>query len=219
MGRRILWEKKADNPAVVVNPQVSNGSVTLYYLGNGTETRVEVKGSFDEDWGVLHEMTNESSSNIWSVTIDVEKGNYEYWIVTWSPETADQEWGDWQGDPLNPKHSEEGNFTSNALLTVGEGSDTDLPNQQDKKVVKVRFIKEGETKYDNWGFWTWYPGQNGKFIEFDYVDKEGAYTLLELPANVTEGQLGIIVKEGHGWDNKATGNLEYEISELNNDNN
>lgn len=203
----------------MVNPQVSNGSVTLYYLGNGTETRVEVKGSFDEDWGVLHEMTNESSSNIWSVTIDVEKGNYEYGIVTWSPETADQEWGDWQGDPLNPKHSEEGNFTSNALLTVGEGSDTDLPNQQDKKVVKVRFIKEGETKYDNWGFWTWYPGQNGKFIEFDYVDKEGAYTLLELPANVTEGQLGIIVKEGHGWDNKATGNLEYEISELNNDNN
>ena len=211
--------KKADNPAVVVNPQVSNGSVTLYYLGNGTETRVAVKGSFDEDWGVLHEMTNESSSNIWSVTIDVEKGNYEYGIVTWSPETADQEWGDWQGDPLNPKHSEEGNFTSNALLTAGEGSDTDLPNQQDKKVVKVRFIKEGETKYDNWGFWTWYPGQNGKFIEFDYVDKEGAYTLLELPANVTEGQLGIIVKEGHGWDNKATGNLEYEISELNNDNN
>lgn len=211
--------KKDDNPAVVVNPQVSNGSVTLYYLGNGTETRVAVKGSFDEDWGVLHEMTNESSSNIWSVTIDVEKGNYEYGIVTWSPETADQEWGDWQGDPLNPKHSEEGNFTSNALLTVGEGSDTDLPNQQDKKVVKVRFIKEGETKYDNWGFWTWYPGQNGKFIEFDYVDKEGAYTLLELPANVTEGQLGIIVKEGHGWDNKATGNLEYEISELNNDNN
>lgn len=203
----------------MVNPQVSNGSVTLYYLGNGTETRVAVKGSFDEDWGVLHEMTNESSSNIWSVTIDVEKGNYEYGIVTWSPETADQEWGDWQGDPLNPKHSEEGNFTSNALLTVGEGSDTDLPNQQDKKVVKVRFIKEGETKYDNWGFWTWYPGQNGKFIEFDYVDKEGAYTLLELPANVTEGQLGIIVKEGHGWDNKATGNLEYEISELNNDNN
>lgn len=127
--------------------------------------------------------------------------------------------GGWQGDPLNPKHSEEGNFTSNALLTVGEGSDTDLPNQQDKKVVKVRFIKEGETKYDNWGFWTWYLGQNGKFIEFDYVDKEGAYTLLELPANVTEGQLGIIVKECHGWDNKATGNLEYEISELNNDNN
>ena len=49
--------------------------------------------------------------------------------------------GGWQGDPLNPKHSEEGNFTSNALLTVGEGSDTDLPNQQDKKVVKVRFYK------------------------------------------------------------------------------
>lgn len=194
--------KKDGNPAVVVNPQVSNGSVTLYYLGNGTETRVAVKGSFDENWGVLHEMTNESSSNIWSVTMDIEPGNYEYGIVTWSQDTEDQELGDWQGDPLNPKHSEDGNFASNALLTVGEDSDVDVPNEQDKKVVKVRFIKEGETKYDNWGFWTWYPGENGKFVEFDYVDKEGAYTLLELPANVTEGELGIIVKEGQGWDKK-----------------
>jgi len=211
--------KKDGNPVVVVNPQVSNGSVTLYYLGNGTETRVAVKGSFDENWGVLHEMTNESSSNIWSVTMDIEPGNYEYGIVTWSQDTEDQELGDWQGDPLNPKHSEEGNFASNALLTVGEDSDVDVPNEKDKKVVKVRFIKEGETKYDNWGFWTWYPGENGKFVEFDYVDKEGAYTLLELPANVTEGELGIIVKEGQGWDNKATGDLKYEISELTNDNN
>ena len=211
--------EKDGNPAVVVNPQVSNGSVTLYYLGNGTETRVAVKGSFDENWGVLHEMTNESSSNIWSVTMDIEPGNYEYGIVTWSQDTEDQELGDWQGDPLNPKHSEDGNFASNALLTVGEDSDVDVPNEQDKKVVKVRFIKEDETKYDNWGFWTWYPGENGKFVEFDYVDKEGAYTLLELPANVTEGELGIIVKEGQGWDNKATGDLKYEISELTNDNN
>ena len=29
-------------------------------------------------------------------------------------------------------------------------------------------------------------------------DKEGAYTLLELPANVTEGELGIIVKDKVG---------------------
>lgn len=46
--------KKGNNPAVVVNPKISNGRVTLYYLGNGTETRVAVKGSFDKDWGVLH---------------------------------------------------------------------------------------------------------------------------------------------------------------------
>ena len=85
--------KKDGNPAVVVNPQVSNGSVTLYYLGNGTETRVAVKGSFDENWGVLHEMTNESSSNIWSVTMDIEPGNYEYGIVTWSPDNQELEIG------------------------------------------------------------------------------------------------------------------------------
>lgn len=300
--------RKGDNPAVVVNPEVSNGKVTLYYLGNGTETRVVVKGSFDEDWNVLHEMTNENSSNIWSITLDVAPGNYEYGIATWSPDTVDQKSGDWKGDPLNPKHLKEDDFTSNALLSVegeegikspvinddgtvtfnaeyegdslyligsmvdwntskeikmekneegifsttltldsgtyeykfkpyegdnwegafkdplnaevnGDNSVVVVPKQQEKKVVKVRFIKEGETKYENWGFWTWYPGENGKFVEFDYVDKEGAYTLLELPASVTSGELGLIIKEGQGWDNKATGDLKYEISELNNDNN
>ena len=300
--------KKNNNPAVVVNPQVSEGKVTLYYLGNGTETRVIVKGSFDKDWGVLHEMTNESGSNIWSVTMDIAPGNYQYGIVTWSPDTVEQEWGDWKGDPLNPNHEKEGDFTSNAILTVegesvlkspqinedgtvtfraeyeGEslyliGSMVDwntskeikmeknsdgifsttiklepgtyeykfkpnsgdnwdgafidqlntevangnsvviVPKGEEKKVVKVRFIKDDETKYENWGFWTWYPGEGGRFIEFDYVDKEGAYTLLELPSTVTSGELGIIVKQGQDWNNKATGDLKYEISELNNDNN
>ena len=241
--------KKGNNPAVVVNPKISNGRVTLYYLGNGTETRVAVKGSFDKDWGVLHEMTNESSSNIWSITMDLEPGNYEYGIVTWTQNTVDQESGDWKGDPLNPKHLKEGDFTSNALLSV-EGEDDGIlkspeinedgtvtfkakyegdslyligsmvdwdtskeirmekneegvfsttltlepgtyeykfkpnsgdnwddsfadvlnpenkdgnsvvvvPKGEEKKVVKVRFIKEGESKYENWGFWVWYPG-------------------------------------------------------------
>ena len=300
--------KKGNNPAVVVNPQISNEKVTLYYLGNGTETRVAVKGSFDKDWGVLHEMTNESSSNIWSVTMDIAPGNYQYGIVTWSPDTVDQEWGDWQGDPLNPKHSEEGDFTSNALISVEgeselkspeinedgsvtfraeyegealyligsmvewntskeikmeknsdgifsttiklepgtyeykfkpnpgdnwEGAFIDqlnsevangnsvviVPKGEEKKVIKVRFIKDDETKYENWGFWTWYPGEGGRFVEFDYVDKEGAYSLLELPVGVNSGEFGIIVKQGQDWSNKATGDLKYEISELNNDNN
>ena len=300
--------KKGNNPAVVVNPQISNEKVTLYYLGNGTETRVAVKGSFDKDWGVLHEMTNESSSNIWSVTMDIAPGNYQYGIVTWSPDTVDQEWGDWKGDPLNPEHEKEGNFTSNAILVVEgesalkspqinddgtvtfraeyegealyligsmvewntskeikmeknsdgifsttiklepgtyeykfkpnpgdnwEGAFIDqlnsevangnsvviVPKGEEKKVIKVRFIKDDETKYENWGFWTWYPGEGGRFVEFDYVDKEGAYSLLELPVGVNSGEFGIIVKQGQDWSNKATGDLKYEISELNNDNN
>lgn len=300
--------KKGNNPAVVVNPQISNEKVTLYYLGNGTETRVAVKGSFDKDWGVLHEMTNESSSNIWSVTMDIAPGNYQYGIVTWSPDTVDQEWGDWKGDPLNPEHEKEGNFTSNAILVVEgesalkspqinddgtvtfraeyegealyligsmvewntskeikmeknsdgifsttiklepgtyeykfkpnpgdnwEGAFIDqlnsevangnsvviVPKGEEKKVIKVRFIKDDETKYENWGFWAWYPGEGGRFVEFDYVDKEGAYSLLELPVGVNSGEFGIIVKQGQDWSNKATGDLKYEISELNNDNN
>ena len=298
--------KKGNNPALVMNPEVAGEEVTFYYLGDGTESRVIVKGSFDKDWGVLHEMDKEENSNIWSVTINVAPRNYEYGIVSWSSTTQDKEWGDWKGDPLNPKHSEEGNFASNALLTVGgesvlkspeinedgsvtfraqyegeslylvgsmnnwdntgiemkkndsgifevklelepgryeykffpssgswdngftdplnpvienENSILVVPGKQEDKIVKVRFVKDGESKYDNWGFWTWYPGEGGKFVTFDYVDKEGAYGFLELPSGVVSGELGIIIKEGQGWDHKATSDLKYEISELNNENN
>ena len=139
--------KKGNNPAVVVNPQISNEKVTLYYLGNGTETRVAVKGSFDKDWGVLHEMTNESSSNIWSVTMDIAPGNYQYGIVTWSPDTVDQEWGDWKGDPLNPEHEKEGNFTSNAILVVEGESALKSPQINDDGTVTFRAEYEGEALY------------------------------------------------------------------------
>ena len=36
--------KKGDNPALVINPEVAGEEVTFYYLGDGTETRVIVKG-------------------------------------------------------------------------------------------------------------------------------------------------------------------------------
>ena len=85
---------------------------------------------------------------------------------------------------------------------------------KDKKQVKVRFIKE-DKNYDEWGFWTWYPGEGGKFIPFQYIDKEGAYSLVEVPS---EGEFGVIVKQGQGWDNKATGDLKYELSTVTNDN-
>ena len=141
--------RKGNNPAVVVNPQVANGQVTLYYLGNGNETRVAVKGSFDEHWGVLHEMVNESATNIWSVTLDLEPGNYEYGIVTWSPNTTDEENGDWQGDPINPNHKEEGNFASNALLTVEAEEPGALisPEINEDGTVTFRAEYEGETLY------------------------------------------------------------------------
>lgn len=283
----------------------SDGTVTFNYQGNGTEDAVKVKGEFS-GWNTIDMAKGEN--NIWTTTVEGISGINEYGIVTWSPDTVDQEWGDWKGDPLNPEHEKEGNFTSNAILVVEgesalkspqinddgtvtfraeyegealyligsmvewntskeikmeknsdgifsttiklepgtyeykfkpnpgynwEGAFIDqlnsevangnsvviVPKGEEKKVIKVRFIKDDETKYENWGFWTWYPGEGGRFVEFDYVDKEGAYSLLELPVGVNSGEFGIIVKQGQDWSNKATGDLKYEISELNNDNN
>lgn len=74
--------------------------------------------------------------------------------------------------------------------------------------LKVRFNKDDED-YNNWDIWTWWDGQDGKEISFTHEDEEGVYAVLDVPK---EGTLGLIIKKGE-WELKATGNVEYDLSE------
>lgn len=105
------------NPLVVINPLINpDNSVTIHFVGNGTETKVIVKGGFN-NWTPV-DLTKSTTNNIWSVKLDVAPGTYEYGIVAWSASTTDAVNGDWKGDPANPTHKEAGNFSSNAILEV-----------------------------------------------------------------------------------------------------
>lgn len=199
--------KKGNNPAVVVNPQVSNGKVTLYYLGNGTETRVAVKGSFDNEWSVLHEMINESSSNIWSVTLDLAPGNYEYGIVTWSPDTSNQGFGDWQGDPLNPKHSEEGDFTSNALISVEGESELKSPEINEDGSVTFRAEYEGENLYLIGSMVEW---NTSKEIKMEKNEQGIFSTTINLEPGTYEYKFKPC--EGDNWEGAFKDSLNTEVN-------
>lgn len=76
------------------------GQVTFYYQGDGTETKVRVKGSWSASWDVYYDM-KKGEGNLWSVTTTgLEKGkSYQYGIeVLKSGETKYT----WVGDTENP---------------------------------------------------------------------------------------------------------------------
>ncbi|MFX3635347.1 MAG: alpha-amylase family glycosyl hydrolase, partial [Candidatus Pristimantibacillus sp.] len=101
-----LTANAATNPlqSPVIGTQTStDAQVTFNYQGDGTETRVIVKGSFN-NWQQI-EMT-EGSDHVWSYTGQIPSGWYEYGIATYPSSSAD---GNWKADPLNPVHFDNGN--------------------------------------------------------------------------------------------------------------
>lgn len=78
-----------------INP--TGTEVTFNYQGDGSEQRVEVKGSFYKNWGETIPLIK-GNDNVWSLTKEVDPGSYQYGLEVN---------GGWKGDPLNTP--EEGN--------------------------------------------------------------------------------------------------------------
>ncbi|MCX7922220.1 MAG: type I pullulanase [Clostridia bacterium] len=106
-----IWGKKTgtENEAITFSfttkpdlesPMINGDQVTFNYKGDGSETRVIVKGEFNS-WNA--EDMVKGQNNVWSLTKTIPAGAYQYGIATWSPSTTDQTFGDWKADPLNPK--------------------------------------------------------------------------------------------------------------------
>jgi 1,4-alpha-glucan branching enzyme len=145
----------------------SNGTVTFNYQGDGTETKVIVKGSWDSNWTPTN-MTD-GDNNVWSVTLPFSPGTYEYGICTWSQTTTDQTNGDWKGDPLNVNvHASDGNpqvvvpstFQS---VTVNADKTVNFRFQGDEVTTSISLVGDMNgwnvnstpmTKDENYNIWT-----------------------------------------------------------------
>ncbi|WP_170311611.1 type I pullulanase [Vallitalea okinawensis] len=69
----------------------TQGSVTFSYQGNGTQSKVAIAGGFN-GWSTEDTLLVKGENNIWSTTLDLSPGSYEYKFV------VD---GSWIADPLN----------------------------------------------------------------------------------------------------------------------
>ncbi|WP_163195567.1 cell wall-binding repeat-containing protein [Clostridium thermarum] len=91
--------------AVLTGPIVNGSSVTFNYQGDGTEVKVIVKGSWNS-WTPV-EMTK-GDNDLWSASLTIPKGLYEYGICTWSADDTSVN-GQWKADPSNPIKANDGN--------------------------------------------------------------------------------------------------------------
>ena len=93
----------AQETTAVESPVINeDGTVTFYYQGDSSTTSVYVPGGF-KGWDETNPAMEEGENNLWSLTMDLEPGVYEYkFIVN----------GEWTADPEN----NEGNLDDNSQL-------------------------------------------------------------------------------------------------------
>ncbi|MDT8717392.1 Ig-like domain-containing protein [Clostridium sp. 19966] len=149
--KSLIYVNAADSiKSTVIN---SDGTVTFNYQGDGSETKVIVKGSWDQNWTPVQMI--KGSNNVWSATITLpKKALYQYGICTWSPTTKDQSNGDWKGDPLNSIKAADGN----PLLVMSP-----IINNDD--TITFYYVSKGdETKVIVKGSWdaNWSPAEMQK---------------------------------------------------------
>src|SRR5699024_8203846 len=81
-------------------------------------------------------------------------------------------------------------------------------SDQDKVIVKIKYVR-ADNNYENWNVWTWSNTAEGKSIAFEKEDSEGRYVIIE---TTKDANLGFIIREGEGWDNKLTGDVMPDFS-------
>lgn len=110
-------EAKA-NGETYMGPQINeDGTVTFYYQGDGTETGVYVKGSWNWDDASKYLQMAKGENNVWSVNSGdmLKKGQaYEYGICVNTAESNDK----WIGDSTNPTNGGNAKILSNPNVDV-----------------------------------------------------------------------------------------------------
>lgn len=84
---------EVEYPSDIVSPVINeNGTVTFNFLGDASTESVNVAGSFN-GWDATAFAMTKGEDDVWSVTVDLTPGVYEYKFVV--------NGGDWINDPAN----------------------------------------------------------------------------------------------------------------------
>lgn len=118
----------------------NNGEVTFHYYPTDGEEVAEayVKGSWDGNWGVYFNMS-EDENGVWSVTTDqlALDTSYEYGIVVN---------GNWVGDPTNPRNGGNSQILRNPVAN-SDGSVTIFYYPQGNEEVTLYYKEQADSSY------------------------------------------------------------------------
>ncbi len=158
----------------VVSPQVDGKTVTFYYKGAETDT-VLLAGSMT-DWqnGAKTFSSYDAATELWSLTLRLEPGNYEYkFIVN----------GDWITDPAHTQKS-----NGNSAFTVAQ-----LP--EGTHTYNIYYYDKNHTGLKDAALWLWEDnGAGGKEYHFIGQETIDGYTWLKAELDLAFDSIGVIPK-------------------------
>ena len=133
----------------VLSPVINGNKITFRYQGT-TATSVALAGSMN-NWSTTANKLTKSGS-IWSITLELEPGIYEYKFVASSK---------WVTDPAN---GIVGGYDGNSIVVVPGAPAAD----QDLITIKFHY-KRSDSSYTGWNVWYWGEGISGSSATFSTV--------------------------------------------------
>ena len=133
----------------MLSPVINGNKVTFRYQGT-TATSVYLAGSMNNWSSSANKLTK--SGSIWSITLDLEPGIYEYKFVASSK---------WVTDPANGLV---GGYDGNSIVIV-----PGAPAADENKITVKFHYKRSDGNYTNWNVWYWGNGIEGSSAAFSTV--------------------------------------------------
>ena len=127
---------------LLISPEINGNQVTFRYQSS-TASAVYLAGSFN-NWSTTANKLAKGNNGIFSITMTLEPGVYEYKFV------VD---GKWVTDSSN---GQVGGFDGNSLVAVGPAGDS----TDSTITVKLHFYRT-DGNYTGWDLWMWPNGGNG----------------------------------------------------------
>ena len=184
----------ADSASGIFHPvEFGDGTVTFRYRGSAS--KVYLAGCFN-GWSTSSTPLKKGSDGIWSVTVDLQPGVYEYkYVVN----------GEWCHDPDNGLV---GGYDGNSVLVVPTG---EAPEDTGKITVMLHFYRESGS-YTGWDVWYWGEETSGAAAFQTVTYDKGMVATFTVDGN-KNSNVGYLVRKTD-WSDKEFYDRFIDLSDI-----
>ena len=183
----------ASENGTVISPEVNGQEVTFRYAG--TATSVALAGSMN-GWSTSANMMTKGDDGVWSITLTLDPGVYEYKFVVN---------GSWVLDPTN---GSVGGFDGNSIVVVP--ADDTIPDNGQIKVVLHFYRADGN--YSGWDVWFWGEEKSGAATFTADPSNKGVTATFTVDGN-KNSNLGYIIRKSD-WSSQEFYDRFIDLSDV-----
>ena len=179
--------------ATVISPEINGTDVTFRY--EGSASTVYLAGSMN-GWSTSGTKLTKGSDGVWSVTVSLAPGVYEYKFI------VD---GEWVTDPLN---NTIGGYDGNCMVVVPEDDST----VDNNTITVVLHFYRASGDYTDWDVWFWSNESSGSCAFSADPTNKGMIATFTLNG-LTNGNLGYTVRKTD-WSDKEFYDRFIDLSDV-----